>query len=115
MTADDLAISQVFSEHGPQGRIPKLQGGKAEVVFGSVDIDFRTAKLAGDQATSSCPSSATSTSSSPVWQVVLSRDARPRLDKEPQRTIPDTPRTGDSAYSWIGRVRLDRGQEVGRP
>ncbi len=51
MTADELNISQIFS--GSVRRIESLsfRGGKADVVFGSAEIDLRAAGLAGGRAT----------------------------------------------------------------
>lgn len=51
MTGDDLAINQVFSSTKRKVESQNFQGGKAEVVFGSAEIDLRAAKLAGGQAT----------------------------------------------------------------
>ena len=50
LTADDLSISQVFS--GTKRRIDSraFKGGKAEVVFGSAEIDMTQAALEGGQA-----------------------------------------------------------------
>ena len=51
MTGDDLAISQVFSGTARKIESQSFRGGKADVVFGSAEIDLRAAKLAGGQAT----------------------------------------------------------------
>jgi len=48
---DDLAISQVFSGSVRKVESQNFRGGKADVVFGSAEIDLRAAKLAGGQAT----------------------------------------------------------------
>ena len=50
-TADDLNISQVFSSSSRKIESRNFRGGKADVVFGSAEIDLRGAKLAGGQAT----------------------------------------------------------------
>ncbi len=50
-TADDLAVSQVFSGTARKVESQNFRGGKADVVFGSADIDLRNARLAGGQAT----------------------------------------------------------------
>ena len=50
-TADDLNISQVFSGSSRKIESQSFRGGKADVVFGSAEIDLRGAKLAGGQAT----------------------------------------------------------------
>jgi predicted membrane protein len=50
-TVDDLNISQVFSGTARKIESQNFRGGKAEVVFGSAEIDLRGAKLAGGQAT----------------------------------------------------------------
>jgi len=49
--ADDLSISQVFSGTSRKIESQSFRGGKAEVVFGSAEIDLRGARLAGGQAT----------------------------------------------------------------
>ena len=51
LTADDLAINQVFSGAVRKVESQSFRGGKADVVFGSADIDLRGARLAGGQAT----------------------------------------------------------------
>ncbi len=51
MTGDDLAINQVFSGTARKVESQNFRGGKADVVFGSAEIDLRAAKLAGGQAT----------------------------------------------------------------
>ncbi len=48
---DDLKISQVFSGTSRKIESQAFRGGKAEVVFGSAEIDLRGARLAGDRAT----------------------------------------------------------------
>jgi predicted membrane protein len=50
MTADDLAISQVFSGMTRRVESQSFRGGTAEVVFGSADIDLTGAKLEGGRA-----------------------------------------------------------------
>jgi predicted membrane protein len=50
-SADDLSINQVFSGTNRKIGSQSFRGGKAEVVFGSAEIDLRGAKLAGGQAT----------------------------------------------------------------
>ena len=49
--ADDLSINRVFSGTSRKIGSQSFRGGKAEVVFGSAEIDLRGAKLAGGQAT----------------------------------------------------------------
>jgi predicted membrane protein len=51
MAGDDLSISQVFSGTVRKVESQSFRGGKAEVVFGSAEIDLRGARLAGGQAT----------------------------------------------------------------
>ncbi|HSA95251.1 MAG TPA: DUF5668 domain-containing protein [Acidobacteriota bacterium] len=51
MTADDLNIGLVFSGTARKIESQSFRGGKAEVVFGSAEIDLRGAKLSGGQAT----------------------------------------------------------------
>jgi predicted membrane protein len=47
---DDLNISQVFSGSARKVESQSFRGGKADVVFGSAEIDLRAARLAGGQA-----------------------------------------------------------------
>jgi predicted membrane protein len=49
-TGDDLNIGHVFSGSSRKVESQNFKGGKAEVVFGSADIDLRSAKLSGGQA-----------------------------------------------------------------
>jgi predicted membrane protein len=49
--SEDLSISQVFSGSARKVESQNFRGGKADVVFGSAEIDLRAAKLAGGQAT----------------------------------------------------------------
>lgn len=51
MACDDLAISQVFSGTARKVESQNFRGGRADVVFGSADVDLRNARLAGGQAT----------------------------------------------------------------
>jgi predicted membrane protein len=51
MAADDLNINQVFSGSARRIESQSFRGGKAEVVFGSAEIDLRGARLSGGQAT----------------------------------------------------------------
>jgi predicted membrane protein len=51
MTADDLDINQVFSSSSRKIESQDFRGGKADVVFGSAELDLRGARLAGGQAT----------------------------------------------------------------
>jgi predicted membrane protein len=51
MTADDLVINQVFSGSVRKVESQNFRGGRADVVFGSAEIDLRNAKLADGQAT----------------------------------------------------------------
>ena len=51
MSGDDLAINQVFSSATRKIGSQSFRGGKADVVFGSAEIDLRAARLAGGQAT----------------------------------------------------------------
>lgn len=48
---DEIAISQVFSGTARKVESQSFRGGKADVVFGSAEIDLRNARLAGGQAT----------------------------------------------------------------
>jgi len=47
---DDLNIGQVFSGTARKIESQNFRGGKADVVFGSAEIDLRAARLAGGQA-----------------------------------------------------------------
>jgi len=51
MTGDDLDLNQVFSGSVRKIESQNFRGGRADVVFGSVDLDLRAAKLAGGRAT----------------------------------------------------------------
>jgi len=51
MTADELNISQIFSGSVRKIESRSFKGGKADVVFGSAEIDLRAAGLAGGRAT----------------------------------------------------------------
>ena len=48
--ADDLTMNQVFSGGSRRIESQSFRGGKADVVFGSAEIDLRAAKLAGGRA-----------------------------------------------------------------
>jgi predicted membrane protein len=48
---DDLEINQVFSGTARRVESQNFRGGKADVVFGSAEIDLRGARLSGGQAT----------------------------------------------------------------
>jgi predicted membrane protein len=50
IAGDDLDIQQVFSGTVRKVESQNFRGGKADVVFGSAEIDLRAAKLAGGQA-----------------------------------------------------------------
>lgn len=50
-TADDLNINQIFAGTSRKIVSQSFRGGKADVVFGSAEVDLRGAKLAGGQAT----------------------------------------------------------------
>jgi hypothetical protein len=50
IAGDDLNISQVFSGSSRKVESQNFRGGKADVVFGSAEIDLRGAKLAGGEA-----------------------------------------------------------------
>ncbi len=51
LSGDDLDVNQVFAGTVRKVESQNFRGGKADVVFGSVDIDLRSARLAGGQAT----------------------------------------------------------------
>ena len=50
VTGDDLAIHQVFSGTVRKVESQNFRGGKADIVFGSAEIDLRGARLAGGRA-----------------------------------------------------------------
>ncbi len=117
LTGDDLSINQVFSGTARKVESQSFRGGNADVVFGSAEIDLRSARLAGGQATL-------------VLSVVFGSievdrparmagrprgDAHSRLDREPQGRGPRRAENGDTLYQGIGRSRLDRGQGVAPP
>lgn len=96
MTGDGLAISQVFSSTARKVESQNFQGGKAEVVFGSADIDFRTAKLAGGQATLvlSVVFGNIDVVVPRDWQVVLSGTPVLGSIKSHKGAVPDISKTG---------------------
>ena len=51
MSGDDLVLNQVFSGSVRKVESQNFRGGRADVVFGSAEIDLRSARLAGGQAT----------------------------------------------------------------
>lgn len=96
MTGDDLDLSLVFS--GAKRRVDSqnFKGGKAEVVFGSAEIDLRGARLEGGNATLSL--SAVFGSIEVIvprsWQVVI--EGSPVLGSidSHKQTVPDAEKTG---------------------
>ncbi len=96
MTADDLSISQVLSGTSRKVESQNFKGGKAEVVLGSAEVDFRGARLAGGQATLllSVVLGNIELMVPHDWQVVL--EGTPVLGSmdSRKRTIPDAEKTG---------------------
>ncbi len=96
MTGDDLDISQVFSGSARKVESQNFRGGKADVVFGSTQIDLRTAKLAGGQATLtlSVVFGGIEVVVPHEWQVII--EGAPVLGSIESRkaTIPDAQKTG---------------------
>jgi predicted membrane protein len=96
MTADDLNISQVLSGTSRKVESQNFKGGKAEVVLGSAEVDFRGARLSGGQATLllSVVLGSIELTVPHEWQVVL--EGTPVLGSMDSRkkTIPDAEKTG---------------------
>ncbi|OGD13883.1 MAG: hypothetical protein A2V76_04800 [Candidatus Aminicenantes bacterium RBG_16_63_14] len=96
MTADDLAISQVLSGTSRQVESQNFKGGKADVVLGSAEVDFRGARLSGGQATLllSVVLGSIELTVPHEWQVVL--EGTPVLGsiESHKKTIPDAEKTG---------------------
>lgn len=94
MTADDLDISQVFSGSSRKIESQNFRGGKADVVFGSAEIDLRGARLSGGQATLilSAVFGGIEVYVPRDWQVVL--EGSPVLGSiESRKSISDVPKT----------------------
>jgi predicted membrane protein len=96
LTGDDLSINQVFSGTARKVESQSFRGGKADVVFGSAEIDLRSAKLAGGQATLllSAVFGSIEVIVPREWQVVL--EGTPVLGSIESRkaATPDTQKTG---------------------
>jgi len=96
MTADDLSISQVLSGTSRKVESQNFKGGKAEVILGSAEVDFRGARLSGGQATLllSVVLGNIELTVPHDWQVVL--EGTPVLGSMDSRkkTIPDAEKTG---------------------
>ena len=94
LTADDLDISQVFSGSARKIESQNFRGGKADVVFGSAELDLRGARLAGGQATLilSAVFGGIEVFVPRDWQVVL--EGSPVLGSiESRKAISDVPKT----------------------
>ncbi len=94
MTADDLDINQVFSGSVRKIESQNFRGGKADVVFGSAEIDLRGARLAGGQATLilSAVFGGIEVFVPRDWQVVL--EGSPVLGSiETKKAVSDVPKT----------------------
>ncbi len=92
--SDDLDISQVFSGSSRKIESQSFRGGKADVVFGSAEIDLRGARLAGGQATLvlSAVFGGIEVFVPRDWQVVL--EGSPVLGSiESRKAISDLPKT----------------------
>ena len=96
MTSDDLAISQVLSGTSRKVESQNFKGGKADVVLGSAEVDFRGARLSGGQATLllSVVLGNIELTVPHEWQVVL--EGTPVLGSmdSHKKTIPDAEKTG---------------------
>ena len=96
MTADDLAISQVLSGTTRKVESQNFKGGKADVVLGSAEVDFRGARLSGGQATLvlSVVLGNIELTVPHEWQVVL--EGTPVLGSmdSHKKMIPDAEKTG---------------------
>jgi predicted membrane protein len=93
---DDLDIHQVFSGTARKVESKDFKGGKADVVFGSAEIDLRGAKLSGGQATLvlSAVFGGIEIFVPREWQVVL--EGTPVLGsiESHKATVPDGEKTG---------------------
>jgi predicted membrane protein len=96
MTGDDLAINQVFSSTSRKVESQNFRGGKADVVFGSAEIDLRAAKLAGGQATLvlSVVFGNIDVLVPRDWQIVVSGTPVLGSIKSHKAAVPDTAKTG---------------------
>jgi predicted membrane protein len=96
MTAEDLDISQVFSGSSRKVESQNFRGGKADVVFGSAEVDFRGAGLAGGQATLvlSAVFGSIEIFVPRGWQVVLEGSPVLGSIESRKKTIPDAEKTG---------------------
>jgi predicted membrane protein len=93
-TADDLDINQVFSGSSRKIESQSFRGGKADVVFGSAELDLRGARLAGGQATLvlSAVFGGIEVYVPRDWQVVL--EGSPVLGSiESRKAVSDVPKT----------------------
>lgn len=92
--ADDLDINQVFSGSSRRIESQSFRGGKADVVFGSIELDLRGARLAEGQATLvlSAVFGSVEVFVPRDWQVVL--EGSPVLGSiESRKAISDIPKT----------------------
>jgi len=112
---DDLSISQVFSGSARKIESQNFRGGKADVVFGSAEIDLRAARLAGGQAVLvlSAVFGGIEVYVPRDWQIVL--EGRPSSARSRATRRPGPSPDANPDHQGIGRVRLDRGQGVSRP
>jgi len=96
MTGDDLAVNQVFSGTKRKIESQNFRGGKADVVFGSAEIDLRDAKLAGGQATLllSVVFGGIEIYVPRQWQVVLQGTPVLGSIESHKATVPEAERTG---------------------
>ncbi len=96
MTAEDLNISQVFSGSSRKVESQNFRGGKADVVFGSAEVDLRGARLAGGQATLvlSVVFGSIEVFVPREWQVVLEGSPVLGSIESHKKTIPDSEKTG---------------------
>jgi len=93
---DDLAIHHVFSSSSRKVESQNFRGGKADVVFGSAEVDLRAARLASGQAVLvlSAVFGSIEVFVPREWQVVLEGSPVLGSIESHKKAIPDTEKTG---------------------
>jgi predicted membrane protein len=96
ISADDLAISLVMSGTLRKVESQNFKGGKADVVLGSAEVDFRGARLSGGQATLllSVVLGSIELTVPHEWQVVIEGNPVLGSIESHKKTIPDVEKTG---------------------
>lgn len=111
MTADDLAISLVMSGTSRKVESQNFKGGKADVVLGSAEVDFRGARLSGGQATLllSVVLGNIELTVPREWQVVIEGNPVLGSIESHKKTIPDAEKTGTlfiKASAVLGSIEI---------